>query len=180
MSENKKILDLGCGNKKRIGSIGIDINPRSQADVIHNLNIFPYPFESSTFDEIFVDNVLEHVENVMKTVEEIHRIGKPNSLVKIIVPYFRSRWAYIDPTHRNFFTADSFSYFDPLHQHCQLYSYSLAHFTIEKLIFNESLKNGLFKRLVLLVANRWPRGYEYFLSHFYPLDDITFYLKIIK
>ena len=27
MNEEKKILDLGCGNKKREGAIGVDSNP---------------------------------------------------------------------------------------------------------------------------------------------------------
>lgn len=175
-----KILDLGCGNRKRPGAIGLDINSRSQADVVHDLNSFPYPLPDSEFDEIYVDNVLEHLDDVIRVVEELHRISKPGALVKVIVPYFRARWAYIDPTHRHFFTVDSFSYFDPHHLHCQLYDYSLARFSVEKLVFNESLKNGLFKRIVLFAANLSPHIYERFLSHLYPLDDLTFYLRAIK
>jgi hypothetical protein len=45
MSKNK-ILDLGCGNKKRDGTIGIDFNERIKSDNIYDLNEFPYPFES--------------------------------------------------------------------------------------------------------------------------------------
>ena len=29
-----------------------------------------------------------------------------------MVPYFRSVWAHIDPTHKHFFTVQSFIYFD--------------------------------------------------------------------
>jgi len=43
----KKILDLGCGNRKKEGTIGIDINPNTNADIIHDPNTFPYPFEES-------------------------------------------------------------------------------------------------------------------------------------
>lgn len=175
-----KVLDVGCGNRKRAGAIGIDINPRSQADVIHDLNITPYPFEESIFDEIYVDNVLEHLNDVIKTLEELHRIGKPNALVKIIVPYFRSRWSCIDPTHKHFFSADSMSYFDPDHIHCKLYDYSFARFKIEKRVFNETLKNSIFKKMVLMIANWKPSAYEWYLSHLYPLDDITFYLRVCK
>lgn len=175
-----KRLDVGCGNRKRSGAIGIDINARSQADFVHDLNVMPYPFETSTFDEIFVDNVLEHLNDVIKTLEELHRIGKPGALVKIIVPYFRARWAHIDPTHRHFFTVDSLSYFDPDHPHCLQYDYTLARFKVERRIFNESLKNGFIKRGILFLANLRPGAYERFLSHLYPLDDLTFYLKVIK
>ncbi|MHB8641259.1 MAG: class I SAM-dependent methyltransferase, partial [Candidatus Acidiferrales bacterium] len=61
------ILDLGCGSKKRPGATGVDINPASGADVIHDLDVVPYPFESSTADEIYLDNVLEHLANVVTT-----------------------------------------------------------------------------------------------------------------
>ena len=34
------ILDLGCGNKKREGTIGVDFNTRLDGDVNHDLNQF--------------------------------------------------------------------------------------------------------------------------------------------
>ena len=33
-----KILELGCGKRKRKGAIGIDISKDTDADVIHNLS----------------------------------------------------------------------------------------------------------------------------------------------
>ncbi len=176
----KTLLDLGCGNHKQPGAVGIDVNPRSAADVIHDLNLFPYPFPDSEFDEIYADNAIEHLDDVIKVLEEIHRISKPSALVKIIVPYFRSRYAYIDPTHRHFFTADSFSYFDPGHPFFQRYSYSLARFKVERRVFNESIKNTLFGRGIRHLANLRPGAYERLLSHLYPLDDLTCYLRVIK
>ena len=110
-------------------------------------------------------------------MEEIYRICKPGGLVKVIVPYFRSVWASIDPTHKTSFTVNSLAYFDPDHNICQRYDYSAARFKQEKIIFNETFPNSWIKNLVLKVANRWPSGYEYYLSHFYPLDDLSFYLR---
>lgn len=46
-----KVLDLGCGKKKRPGSIGVDFSDRHHADVIHDLNVFPYPFENDSIDK---------------------------------------------------------------------------------------------------------------------------------
>ena len=177
MNQPLKILDLGCGNKKREGAIGIDFNSRTAADVIHDLNVFPYPLEDSSFDEIYLDNTLEHLDDVIRVMEETHRICKLGGLVKVIVPYFRSIWACIDPTHRHFFTVDSFAYFDPDHPICDRYAYSLARFKVEKTVFNENLKNRRLKRMISGFANRWPSRYEHYLSHFYPLDDISFYLR---
>jgi SAM-dependent methyltransferase len=184
MTEKMKILDLGCGNRKRAGAVGIDINAGTDADVIHDLNKFPYPFADSTFDEIYVDNVLEHLQNIIKVMEELHRIGKAGCSVIVKAPYFRAKWAFIDPTHVHFFTIDSFSYFDPEHLHNRLFNYSKATFTVDKSIFNEHIIHqgiwNCFVTPVKLFANRWPQIYETCLSHLFPLDELTFYLKTIK
>jgi predicted SAM-dependent methyltransferase len=177
MNQAMKVLDLGCGNKKRSGAIGVDFNDRTDADVIHDLNSFPYPFEDSSIDEIFLDNTLEHLDDVMRVMEEVYRICKPGGKVKVIVPYFRSLWAFIDPTHKHYFTVESFAYFDPDHIICTRYDYTLARFKTEKIVFNETLANRWTKKIMLKLANRWPVGYEYYLSHLYPLDDISYYLR---
>ncbi|EKP04903.1 MULTISPECIES: class I SAM-dependent methyltransferase [Leptospira] len=179
MNIESKILDLGCGNKKRVGAIGIDFNDRTQADIIHNLNSFPYPFEDSYFDEIYIDNCLEHLDDVIKVMEEVYRICKPGGLVKVIVPYFRSLWAFTDPTHKHFFGVNSFTYFDPDHIICIRYDYTLARFKSEKIIFNETLQNSWIRKVIVFLANLHPARYESHLSHLYPLDDITFYLRKI-
>ena len=179
-----KILDLGCGNKKKAGSIGIDINPDTNADVIHNLNTFPYPFEDSTFDEINADNVIEHLDNVIAVMEEIHRISTPGAIIIIKVPYFRSRYAFIDPTHKHYFTTESFTYFNPESIHHSLYNYSKCRFTTIKIVFDEGLRQKTFKSLIktpcLYLCNKYPEFYEHYGSHFFPLDQLTFYLKTIK
>jgi predicted SAM-dependent methyltransferase len=180
----KNILDLGCGNRKKSGAIGIDLNPDSDADIIHDLNKFPYPFEDSMFDEIYLDNVIEHLDSVLKVMEELNRISKPGGIIIIKVPYFRSRYASIDPTHKHYFTVESFTYFDPDHIHHNLYPYSKCLFKTTKVIFNEDLEPYIFKNILkngfLKLCNKYPIYYEIYLSHFFPLDELTFYLKTIK
>ena len=78
MSHNKiKILDIGCGKKKVPGAIGVDFNTSLSADVIHDLNLFPYPFKDEEFDKIHISNTLFLLENPVKVMEEIFRICKP-------------------------------------------------------------------------------------------------------
>ena len=45
-----KILDVGCGQNKYPGAIGIDSNPRTSADVIHDLafSLIRFPIMSLT------------------------------------------------------------------------------------------------------------------------------------
>ena len=83
------ILDLGCGKKKRPGTVGVDFSDRHEADVIHDLNNFPYPFLDSSVDHIYLDNVLEHLDHPLLVMEELYRILKPYATIKVIVPYFR-------------------------------------------------------------------------------------------
>ncbi len=177
MNQTIKVLDLGCGKKKRAGAIGVDHSDRHDADVIHDLNSFPYPFDDGEMDAVYLDNVLEHLDDPMRVMEEVYRICKPEGTVKVIVPYFRSLWAFIDPTHKHFFTVDSFAYYDPDHIICQRYDYTHARFVIESIVFNETLENRWTKKIMIKLANKYPHYYELYLSHLYPLDDITYYLR---
>jgi SAM-dependent methyltransferase len=172
----KIMLDLGCGKKKRAGCIGVDYSDRHHADLIHDLNQFPYPFEENSVDYVYLDNVLEHLDEPIKVMEEIYRILVVGGGVKVITPYFRSIWAFIDPTHKSFYTVDSFSYYDPSNIVCQRYDYTHARFSVDKIIFNENLRNRWNKKFILRLANKFPRIYEVYMSHLYPLDDITYYL----
>ena len=178
---NIKILDLGCGNDKLEGAVGVDIGIKSQADIIHDLNIFPYPFSDNEFDMINADNVIEHLDDVPRVMEEIHRIGKANAVVWIRVPYFRSRWAFIDPTHKHFFTRESFNYFLRGSLFFSRYHYSDAVFEMRRAVFNEGIYSGnVFKRLLVCLANRYPLPYEKIFSAVFPLDELLFELTICK
>lgn len=175
-----KSLDLGCGKKKYPGSIGLDISDKTDADIVHDLNVFPYPFEDNEFDYVHMDNIIEHVDNVIRVMEEVHRITKNGATIKIIVPYFRSPYACIDPTHKHFFTTMSFNYFDPDHKFNKLYKYSDAHFRVKNIVFDEQISHNLFGKIVTKIANKKLHVYEYVLSHIYPLNTLTYYLQTVK
>ena len=97
-----RILDLGYCKRKRLGAIGVDYSNSHNADIVHDLNDFPYPFENESVDQIYMDNVLEHLDNPLGVMEEIYRITKPDVQIKVIVLYFRSVWTFIGPTHKTF------------------------------------------------------------------------------
>src|SRR3989337_727657 len=100
----QQILHLGCGNKKKPNAIGVDIIKGLQADVIHNLDKFPYPFKTNQFDEIFAENIIEHLENIPKVMAEIHRISRNGARFLITTSHFTSVDSFTDPTHKHFFT----------------------------------------------------------------------------
>lgn len=107
----RKILDVGCGWNKTPGAIGIDANPRTHADVIHDLGSIPYPFPDNDFDDIVCRHVAEHVPDVMSFIAELHRITRPGGRITITTPHYSNPdWA-TDPTHRNHFNSYSFNCF---------------------------------------------------------------------
>jgi SAM-dependent methyltransferase len=103
-----RVLDIGCGTNKIPGAIGMDINPRTAADVIHDLDDLPYPFEDSEFDEVVGRHVIEHVRDPLAVMSELHRITRAGGVVKIVVPHWTNPdWA-TDLTHRNHLNSYSF------------------------------------------------------------------------
>jgi len=47
-------------------------------------------------------HVLEHLDDVVKVIEECYRILKPKGILDIYVPYYKSKKAFRDPTHKHF------------------------------------------------------------------------------
>jgi SAM-dependent methyltransferase len=106
-----RTLDVGCGLNKLPDSIGIDRNPASLADVICELDHFPYPFRDSSFDALQAVHVIEHVADVMKTMEEFHRLVRAGGEVFIVTPHYTDFSSFCDPTHRWHLNSFSLRYF---------------------------------------------------------------------
>ena len=105
-----KRLDIGCGTNKREGFIGIDI--AGNADIIHDLDIYPWPIEDNSIDEINCSHYLEHSKEIMKFMDECYRIMKPGAQMIIVSPYYSSVRAFQDPTHINAISEMTFLYYN--------------------------------------------------------------------
>ena len=110
-----RILDVGCGIRKQPGAIGVDRNPASNADVLADLNRFPYPFQDASFDRIYAVHVIEHLADVIGAVEEFHRLLKPGGRLHVVTPHYTDFSSFCDPTHRWHLTSFSFRYFGEDH-----------------------------------------------------------------
>ena len=143
-----KILDIGCGNHKWPGSIGLDLVPLAGVDIIHDLNQFPYPFPSNTFDQVRVIHVIEHIQSIPKTMEEIHRVSKHGAEVIIETPHYTDVSSWQDPSHLWHLNTQSFNFF--LAEHASSY-YSKARFEI------------LSSRVKLLKLYKW-MGLEFLVN----------------
>ena len=82
------------------------------------------PFEDSSVDEIYCDNVLEHIgpaEDFIFVLNEFYRVLKPGAVATIIVPDGRSQAAWQDPTHCRAFVPRSALYWNQDLQWPKLY-----------------------------------------------------------
>lgn len=108
-----RVLDVGCGINKKAGAIGVDRNLATRADVIADLDHFPYPFRDSSFDGLQAVHVIEHLSDVIRSMEEFHRLVRGGGEVLIVTPHYTDFSSFCDPTHRWHLNTGSFRYFYP-------------------------------------------------------------------
>lgn len=127
-------LNLGCGPDKKEGYIGIDRTALPTVAVVHDLDVYPYPFEDNSVDEVYCSHILEHLVDFNKTMEELWRICKPNALIAVKGPYYKHQLAYGDPTHKHFFTERTFDVFSDIHPLSSFYSHARFKILKRKLV----------------------------------------------
>ncbi|HET9888371.1 MAG TPA: methyltransferase domain-containing protein [bacterium] len=178
-----RALNLGCGQKKtdfpeayRASEIvGIDANPLSNADVIHDLDVFPYPCKSNDFDLVILQDVVEHLQSLPKVLAEVHRILRPGGTVRIRTPHYSSIHAHNDPTHVRCYGAQVFQWFERPTPNNPFGSTSFKLTKREIQFFKIWRLTG-----VAWLANRFPITYEKYFAFRCPAENLTFELQAIK
>lgn len=79
-------LNLGCGSDYKKGWTNVDNYAEYKTDKQLDLDVLPYPWKTNTVDYIYMDNVLEHLEEPVKVLRECARILKPGGTLEVIVP----------------------------------------------------------------------------------------------
>ena len=114
-SRSKKMKHELTPDKEFTDLVTMDIDPNCGADIIHDLDDLPYPFDCE-FDEIHAYEVLEHCgsqgdENFFfAQFNEFHRILKPGGVFCGSVPRHTSVWAFGDPGHKRVLPPTVFNY----------------------------------------------------------------------
>ena len=172
------ILDVGCGTRKvEPGAVGIDVSPRSAADIVWNLDQFPWPVESDKFDRVHMSHIIEHVGDVMRTMAEIHRVARDGADVLVITPHFSSHNSYTDPTHRWHLAARSFRYFTG--EDFATFTGSNIRFSIEELEVTFG-GNFLLDGMGRWLARRNLDWYERHAAWIFPAQEIRCRLRVRK
>lgn len=89
-------------------------------DVVHDVEVLPWPFKGSTFTRIYMSHVMEHLKPwlVIDIMNEMHRVMQPGGVLMMSMPYPNSHGHWQDPTHIKPWNETTPRYFDP---DCELY-----------------------------------------------------------
>jgi SAM-dependent methyltransferase len=177
--QKQMTLDVGCGRNKLPGAVGIDRNPASDAEVLCDIDFFPYPFANSSFDRIYASHVIEHVSDVLRTMEEFHRLVKPGGTIFLATPHYTDFSSFCDPTHRSHLNSYSFRYFGANHGGFSYYSKAKLR---ETSVHVKLLMLWRYLGFEFLV-NAWPRFrlfWEHYLCYVVRGKLIEFEFEVIK
>lgn len=103
-------LNVGCGQWLFPDAVNLDRSPLPGVDVVHDLDVFPWPFPDERFDGVWGHQVFEHVADPIGFMVEAHRVLKPGGILHLTVPHWQSENSYTDPTHRRHCTERTFDY----------------------------------------------------------------------
>lgn len=177
----KKVLHLGCGNSKLSGAIGVDVLSFPAVDVVHDLDVLPWPFENGSVDLFFAHSIAGHLRSLIDFMNEAHRTGKDGARLIISVPYFRSVDAFTDPTMRHFFSSRSMDYFVDADSHLSNYGYTPHKF--KKIGFwhgwPQPSRNPLTRSLKGLIR-AFPDFYDQYFSLLFPVKILVWELEVRK
>lgn len=96
-------LNLGSEGDPKKGWTNLNIRSGKNVDVVHDLNKFPYPFNDNHADVIYLSHVLEHLDEPIKVLNELHRILSKGGLLLINVPHYAGNANWVDITHKRAF-----------------------------------------------------------------------------
>ena len=105
-----KRIHLGCGKHPKPMYTNVDKYPLDGVDVVHDLEVIPWPFDTEAYDEIVGIDIIEHVANADGFVNECARILKPGGILNLRTCYYLSKNAFTDLDHKHFPTDESFDY----------------------------------------------------------------------
>jgi predicted SAM-dependent methyltransferase len=151
-------VDLGCGPHRQPGFIGIDIEKHPNVDIVHDLEVFPWPLPDNCAMLVLCGHLVEHINphkgTFIKFMNEAWRILKYDGQFFVSTPYAGSRGYWADPTHVNPCSKDTWSYFDPMQK--QMYDiYRPLPWKVEKITMQAE---GNME--VLLVKRRIDKSYH--------------------
>jgi len=106
-----RVLDLGCGDRKRDPEyVGIDVLAYPGVDIVGDVFDVLQAVPDSGVAGVYSSHFFEHVEDVPRLLDELGRVIRPGGQLDVIVPHFSNPYHYSDLTHKTTYGLYSFSY----------------------------------------------------------------------
>lgn len=154
-------LDVGAGDNKQAGFLGMDIRPTPNADIVWDCEVTPYPIPSDSCEVVIVSHLIEHITpGVVPTLmNEWWRILRNGGQLWVATPYAGSFGFWQDPTHVHGWNEATATYFDPRHFLFNIYKPKPF-----KIVKNDWFQHGnmeiIFEKLPLDHGIKTPGGYD--------------------
>ena len=180
LDNSKKILHLGPGLNKIKNTISIDINSSINPDIVWDLNKIPWPLKDNSIDTVVAMNVIEHLDDTVSIVREIHRVSKEDAIVNILVPHFSDAAAFVDPTHKSYFSSRTFDYFINFSEIEKDYGF-YNEFRFD--LVNRYIEISTFWRyipFILFLVRKFPKIWEKYFCYIVRGDAIFLRLRVKK
>ena len=165
-------IELGCGEGKKPGRIGVDVRDLPAVDVVADLNLGLPFLPDRSVDAIHAHHVFEHIDAFEALLADCLRVLRDDGRLHVEVPHFTNPLAFSDYTHRRFFGLYTFQYFVPPHlqrsRKVPSYRPDLAlRILSERLVFRGgSGKPGILHRAVDRLVNSSARMQELYEERF--------------
>jgi SAM-dependent methyltransferase len=118
-------LDIGCGENKQPGFVGMDIRDLPAVDIVHDWNDIPWPLPDKSVLVAIASHVVEHINpfdfGFIKFMDEVWRVLRPGGEFAMALPHGLSQGYLQDPTHCNPCNENTFFYFTPGHPLYNIY-----------------------------------------------------------
>jgi len=164
-------LDIGCGPHCLPGAVGLDHMAFSGVQVVHDMNVAPWPLPNSQFTFVRCQHVIEHIRELAVLAREIHRVSKNGARVEFITPHYSSYASWGDPTHLYHFALGSIP---------QLFEMMVGPGKY-KVLKNEIRFSGsgldFFGWLIYKLS---PKKYEKHFAWIFPANEIHTHVEIVK
>jgi len=105
------ILGPGPRWEKKEGDIFCDLRDFNNVDVVHDLNITPWPWADNSFMHVSAVHLVEHLDSLLDFMNESWRVLKPGGSLFIETPLagVDPDLEFADPTHKRCYRVHSFA-----------------------------------------------------------------------
>lgn len=179
-------LHLGSGLQRREGFYNVDRVALPGVDIVADLNEPLAALPGNCVTEVYSRHVLEHVQQFLSLLAELHRVARSEARLDFIVPHFSNPRFYSDPTHVRFFGLYSFYYFcDEADQPARKVPsfYAPQRFQVESVRFH-LMKESLLDRAVHAVleplvnrSHAWRDWYERRMCRWFPISSVRYVVR---